>query len=90
MKFTADRPYADPEKAARRLMEMPSFRASPGWPDLCREAQRPVSCSATKAEACDQARLASIARRRNVREVSSPTSKRRSHYEFLGGGHNKR
>jgi len=41
LKLTADRPFADPDKAARRLLEHAhAFEPNSGWPDLYREAQR--------------------------------------------------
>ena len=36
MKYVGDRPYSDPEKAARARSR---FRADPGWPDLHRVDQ---------------------------------------------------
>ena len=52
-KFAADRPYSDPERAARKLLEIANaVEASPGWPDPHREDQRAVSVRerATPAE----------------------------------------
>ena len=43
MKYATDRPYSDPEKAARRLMEhAQAFEPIQDGPDLYREDQRPV------------------------------------------------
>ena len=41
MKYTTERPFADPDKAARRLMQH-AHAAGAGWPHLYRKAQRPV------------------------------------------------
>ena len=43
MKYTADRPYSDPEKAARRLLEhAQAFEPIQDGRIVYREAQRPV------------------------------------------------
>ena len=41
MKHIADRPYADPEKAARRLGARAHLRADSGRPRIYRATQRP-------------------------------------------------
>jgi hypothetical protein len=42
MKFASDRPFADPDKATRRLMEPRAFEPAQDGRILHREDQRPV------------------------------------------------
>ena len=72
MKLTADRSYADPEKAARRLLEhAQAFEVIPGWRDLYRENQRTVPVRrqghAGSRLLRSDAGLARTARKRNLR-----------------------
>ena len=42
MKFLAERPFADPEPAARKVVELAGIRAGAGGPHLHREVQRTI------------------------------------------------
>ncbi len=80
MKHTEERPYADPEAAARKLVELAAERRGrSGRPHLYREDQRALLVQAEgqwqrvrrRAQTRDRARLAPAARERDLREADA-------------------